>query len=81
MHIKVETGVTPQIGKHYIFIKNGYLKIGLCVKNPSSKPSYDWAMKDIDDDKIYYPYCADLINVDCKVKNAVPTFDYVDVLM
>lgn len=81
MHIKVEVGVAPQIGKHYIFFHEGHLKIGICIKNPSQKPSYDWAMQGVDDDKIYYPYCADIIDDKCKVQHVLPAFEYSDILI
>lgn len=78
MIIRVENGVIPEIGKTYIFLNHGYLKIGLCVKNPSSKPVYDWAMKGVDDGKMYYPYDLDIIDTNVNIQEVIPSFNYKD---
>lgn len=76
MIINITSGIIPEIGKYYLFHDKGFLKIGLCIKNPSEKPHYEWAMKELETDKIFYPYCADVFDLNEPVQSAVPTFKF-----
>lgn len=76
MIISITSGVSPEIGKYYLFHNKGFLKIGLCINNPSKKPVYEWAMRELETGKVYYPYCADVFNLNEPVQLAVPTFKF-----
>lgn len=76
MIISITRGIIPEIGNYYLFHDKGFLKIGLCIKNPSKKQVYEWAMKELKTNKIFYPYCADVFDLNEPVKLAVPTFKF-----
>lgn len=64
IYFGIGNNIKPIIGKYYIFINRedgcSLLHIGLCIECDSG---YKWAMKDVNDDKIYYPYCADVLDI------------------
>lgn len=63
-YIGVSLGVIPEYGKTYLFIANGYLHLGKCIKKDCH---YNWAMEELETGKIYYPYNNDIIDMSEKL--------------
>lgn len=72
IYFGVENNIIPKIGKYYAFLAKEEntelsdvpvtrLHVGECVKNEGG---YPWAMKDLNDGKIYYPYCSQVLDLD-----------------
>lgn len=68
VYFGVENNIIPKVGKYYAFLIKeakdeltdvSCLHIGECVQNEGA---YPWAMKDLNDGKIYYPYCSQVLD-------------------
>ena len=76
-NIGVNTTVaTVEMGKIYAYFYKGRLRIGEAVKNPTERPGYDWAMKNVYTGKIEYPYHMDIIMPNSEYKEVVPEIGY-----
>ncbi len=76
-NIGIDTSVEIiEIGKIYAYLWRGRLRIGEAVKNPTERPGYDWAMKNVYTGKIEYPYYMDVIVPNTKFKVATAKIDY-----
>ena len=67
IYFGIENNIIPEIGKKYVFIHKGMLHIGECVPCEST---YKWAMKDLNDEKIYYPYSSEILDIDSRLMSA-----------
>lgn len=67
LYFGVENNIIPEIGKYYTFLDredkqfyDTYLHIGKCIE---IKSGYGWAMEDLSDGKLYYPYCCEVLDL------------------
>lgn len=67
-YIGVSLGVIPEYGKTYLFIINGYLHLGKCIRIKKDC-YYDWAIEKFETGKIYYPYSNDIIDMGEKLSH------------
>ena len=76
-NIGINTSVENiEIGKIYAYLWRGRLCIGEAVKNPTERPAYDWAMKNVYTGKIEYPYNIDVIVPNTEFKTVTAKIDY-----
>lgn len=67
IYFGVENNIEPEVGKKYVFLHNGMLHIGECVP---CNTGYKWAMKDLNNGKTYYPYCAEVLDIEQPLMSA-----------
>ena len=65
-----------EIGKIYAYLYKGRLCIGEAIKNPTNRPGYNWAMKNVYTGKIEYPYQMDIVVPNTEFKEVTVKIDY-----
>ena len=68
IYFGVENNIKPEIGKKYVFIHEGKLHMGECIHCDSG---YEWAMKDINNGKTYYPYSSEVLDIEQPLMSAL----------
>lgn len=77
-NIGINTTVeTIEMGKIYAYLWHGRLRIGEAVKNPTERPGYAWAMKNVYTGKIEYPLYMDVIVPNTEFKEVIAKIEYI----